>query len=256
MRVTVCELKDETEAFAQDWEGLVAHVQSNQSELVLLPEMPFTPWFAWRQKYDPVIWQEAVETHEAWLPRLKELAPAVVLGTRPINRGDRRINQAFIWQADDGLQACHEKTFLPDNEGFWEASWYHRGDAAFQPIRVGEVQIGILVCTELWFMQYARGYGKQGIHLLTCPRATGKGTLEKWLVGGRAAAVISGAFCLSSNHLGAEGSSATLGGMGWIIHPDGEVLGLTSSPQPYLTLELDLGVAERAKNTYPRYVEE
>jgi N-carbamoylputrescine amidase len=256
MKVTVCELKDETETFPQDWEGLVDHVRSNQPDLVVLPEMPFSPWFAWRDQYDPAIWQAAVETHEVWQPRLEELAPAVVVSTRPVNRGDQRINQGYIWQKGDGLQPWHDKYFLPDNEGFWEASWYHRGDRTFQTLQVGPARVGIQICTEIWFMQYAREYGKQGIHLLICPRATGSRTLEKWLVGGRAAAVISGAFCLSSNHLAAESSPATLGGMGWIIDPDGEVLGLTSPQQPYLTLDLDLHAAEKAKKTYPRYVVE
>ena len=43
--------------------------------------------------------------------------------------------------------------------------------------------------------------------------------------------------------------------VGWIIEPqEGEILGLTSSKQPFLSLEIDLTVADQAKNTHPRYV--
>jgi N-carbamoylputrescine amidase len=46
----------------------------------------------------------------------------------------------------------------------------------------------------------------------------------------------------------------TFGGQGWIVGPDGEVLGLTSTGHPFLTMEIALEEAERAKSTYPRYV--
>lgn len=46
------------------------------------------------------------------------------------------------------------------------------------------------------------------------------------------------------------------GGTGWIIEPeDGNVMGTTSENAPFLTLETDTGLAEKAKHTYPRYVE-
>jgi N-carbamoylputrescine amidase len=45
------------------------------------------------------------------------------------------------------------------------------------------------------------------------------------------------------------------GGSGWIIEPEeGKVLGVTTREQPFLTLEIDISVAEAAKHTYPRYV--
>ena len=44
------------------------------------------------------------------------------------------------------------------------------------------------------------------------------------------------------------------GGGSWIIDPDGEVLGLTTADEPFLTLDLDLALADLAKKTYPRYV--
>jgi isopenicillin N synthase-like dioxygenase len=48
--------------------------------------------------------------------------------------------------------------------------------------------------------------------------------------------------------------SVPVGGHGWIVGPDGEVLGLTSRKQPFVTVAVDLGKAEIAKKTYPRYV--
>jgi predicted amidohydrolase len=254
MRVTVCELSDERNGFARDWELLVAHVKDQHSELVLLPEMPFCPWFADTPVFEESVWQSAVASHDAWQPRLKELAPAIVLGTRPVNRGGQRLNEGFSWSKATGYSVAHHKYLLPNEEGFWEASWYHRGDGSFTPLPCAGTTVGFEICTELWAMENARLYGKNGVHVIVTPRATPKASLDKWLVGGRAAAMISGAFSLSSNHVSTEHDSVHMGGQGWIITPDGEVLGLTSQEQPFVTAEIDPIASEQAKGAYPRYV--
>jgi N-carbamoylputrescine amidase len=251
MKVTVCQLNDSSMEFEKDWEGLVNHVQKEASELVLLPEMPFTPWFGTSPHFDPAVWQAVVNKHETWMHRLKDLDPAVVLTSRPVNKGDKRLNEGFIWDSKNGYQPGHQKYYLPDEDGFWEASWYDRGDGEFSSRLSFGLRLGFLICTELWFMHCARAYGKQGAHLIVTPRASGKKTVEKWLTAGRTAAIISGAFSLSSNHYSA---SENFGGQGWIINPEGEVLGITTPADPFLTVDINLSEAEQAKETYPRYV--
>ena len=254
MRVTVCELADERNALGRDWERLVAHVKAQRSELVLLPEMPFCPWFAGTPVFDDSVWQSAVASHDAWQPRLKELAPATVLGTRPVNYRRQRLNEGFSWSQETGYTIAHHKYHLPNEDDFWEAAWYQPGDGSFTPVQCADAMVGFEVCTELWAMENARLYGKEGVHIIVTPRATPKASLEKWLVAGRATAIISGAFSLSSNHVSTERDSLHLAGQGWIITPEGEVLGLTSREQPFVTAEIELNAAELAKSTYPRYV--
>ena len=255
MKVTVCELRNDFDALKQDWQSLVAHVQSESSELVLLPEMAFYPWLAGTRQVDPAAWQASVGAHDQWMHRFDEVSPAMVVGSRPAIRQGKRLNDGFIWDAETGYSAIHTKCYLPDEEGFWEASWYERGECGFAVDERNNARIGFLICTDLWFNFHAREYAKQGIHLLMCPRATPERSVEKWIAGGRTAAVVSGAFCLSSNFGGVSGEGMKWGGGGWIIEPEeGEVLGVTSQAQPFLTVDVDLGVAEKAKRTYPRYV--
>jgi N-carbamoylputrescine amidase len=109
-------------AFAEDWEALAAHVKAEGSQLVVLPEMPFAPWFALSPHYDASVWQSAVKAHETWLSRLAELAPAAVIATRPVNSGGKRLNEGFVWDQAGGYRAAHHKYYLPDEEGFWEAT--------------------------------------------------------------------------------------------------------------------------------------
>jgi N-carbamoylputrescine amidase len=228
-------------------------VQAQRSDLVLLPEMPFYPWFAFKPDFEISIWQDAVAAHDKWQDRLTELETAIVLGTRPVNRGDQRLNEGFCWTQADGYQVAHHKYYLPNEPGFWEASWYGRGDGSFTPVKCGDALVGFEICTELWAFERARAYGKAGVHLIATPRATPQMSLEKWLVAGRATAVTAGAFSLSSNHVSSAADPVYLGGQGWIVGPEGEVLGVTSQEQPFVTVEIELGLAEHAKHTYPRY---
>lgn len=261
MRVTVCQLREEPEALEEDWEALGEHVAAGSSDLVLLPEMPFHPWLAADREVGPARWEEAVRAHERWLARLGELGAPFVAGTRPVVRGGRRLNEGFAWEPCAGTRAVHEKRYLPDEPGFWEASWYAAGEEDFQVTALAPpgrpaatVRAGFLICTELWFSERAREMGRLGAHLLLAPRATPDGGLEKWLVGGRAAAIVAGAWCLSSNRAG-PGRVYAWGGGGWIIEPkNGEVVGVTSASERFLTREIDLAAAEAAKETYPRYV--
>ncbi|MFC2166866.1 carbon-nitrogen hydrolase family protein [Acidobacteriota bacterium] len=254
MRVTVCEMNDAEKDFISDWDLLADHVQKEKSDLVLLPEMPFYPWLFWKNRFDSELWTESLEAHRKWLERCEELAPACVLGSNPGESGEVRLNQGFVWDTENGYKKAHEKFYLPDEIGYWEATWYSRGNGEFKTVHCGQASVGFLICSGIWFFERSRQYGKQGAHIVVCPRATPTSTLDKWLVAGQAAAVVAGAYTLSSNRVAPEGNPAELGGKGWIIDPDGHVLGRTSQSQPFLTCEIDLTTANKAKNTYPRYI--
>lgn len=109
MKITVCELPNDFTVFEHTWEQLVAHVSNNTSEIVLLPEMPFSPWLAQSNQFDARLWAEAVENHLTWIARLEELYPAVVISTRPVYSGETRNNLGYIWEQGTGMQDVHAK---------------------------------------------------------------------------------------------------------------------------------------------------
>lgn len=257
IRVTVCELRNTPAGLDEDWSALVDHVRAESSDLVVLPEMAFHPWVAHTDRMDPAQWEASVASHDRWIARLGELGPArVVAGTRPVIRTGRRLNEGYIWDAANGYRGVHTKYYLPDEPGFWEATWYERGEKTFRAASAAGGTVGFLICTELWFTRHAREYMVQDADLLVCPRATPAASVDKWIAGGRAAAVVSGAFCLSAN-LGGECQGVAFGGAGWIIEPEeGAVLAVTTPKAPFATARVDLGRARAAKHTYPRYVRE
>jgi N-carbamoylputrescine amidase len=256
VKITVCELDNNPVGFQKNWKKLQRHLRKSHSNLLLLPELPFHPWIFRTKDFDPGMWKSLVSTHKAWIERIPELGVGTVLGTIPVDLNGKHLNQGFIWTREEGLKSLHGKAYLPNEDGFWEASWYQRAEVDFTPNRIGELFVGIMICTELWFFQHAREYGKKGVHLIVVPRATTLTSQDKWLTAGRVAAVVSGAYCISSNRYHLLDPKENDDALGWIIEPDGEVLGTTSRDHPFLTIDIDIEVSNRAKETYPRYVKE
>lgn len=214
--------------------------------------MPFAPWLAVSPDFSARAWDDAVKSHEHWMTRLSEIAPAAVIGSRPVTRAGRRMNEGFAWSAAGGAAAIHDKRYLPDETGFWEARWYEPGDRSFEPFEAAGIRVGLMICTDMWAVNHAIDYGQAGVQLIATPRATGRPTVDKWLTGGRVVAIVSGAFSASSNWT-AAGDDGDFGGCGWIIDPDGVPLARTSAAQPFQTISIDLSAADAAKRTYPRY---
>ncbi|SLN51341.1 C-N hydrolase family amidase [Roseovarius albus] len=258
MKVTVCQLDPRGPALDDYLQGLKQHVKEQETDFLLLPEMGFSDWLAADAIPDANRWNQAVEDHDRHIANLSNFGARAVMGTRPIikSNGSRR-NLAYLWSADTAeAAAVHEKYYLPDEEGYWEHSWYDRGHKSFDLGRALDMRIGVQICTEMWFFEWARHYGASRADLLCVPRATPHGSTDKWLAGGQAVAVCSGAYCLSSNLWAPEGEKLNAGGLGWIVDPEGEILATTSVEQPFATAEIDLGFARHSKTTYPRYVPE
>jgi predicted amidohydrolase len=253
-RITVCELPDfASSEFADQFDALVDHVRANDSDLVVLPEMPFGAWLPARDPTDEDLtsaWQTAVESHAEWVERLDAFGNATVLGSRPIVRDGSRVNEGFVRTPAD-TSGVHVKSYLPDEPGFWEASWYEAVEADFDLVDCAGLSVGMLVCTDLWASHEVRAYGEAGVELLVNPRVTEQRTLEKWLAGARTMGVLAGAYLASSNRSG-EANGTVFGGAGWLTSPDGTVLARTDDDHPFVTTEIDAGMAERAKETYPR----
>jgi len=247
MRITVCELPDDPSAFVPAWDALMTHVRREASELVLLPEMPFCPWFADSRYFDAGVWQQAIAAHSDWELHLHDAAPAVVAGTRPMDRAAERYNEAFLWDCQLGSCDVHAKSLLPEEHGVWEAAWYSRAAPEFTPARVGQANVGFLIGTELWMMNQAQAYGLEEVHLLLTPRSTSAEATQTWLAAARVAAILAGAYALSSNRVSLSGA---FGGHGWIIDPEGNVLGITDKRRPSVTLDVDIAAAGLVQDRY------
>lgn len=258
MRVTVCELSDNEINFVEDWKQLINYLNENKPDLLLMPEMPFCKWIASDKNVNNESKIRSVEKHERWIIRMEELNAKQIVYSKPILLGDKFFNTAFIFERGSGHFRIHTKSFFPEEPFFWEESWYdHEDEKKFEVLKVGEIKIGVLLCTEMWFMEYARHYGKQGIDILLCPRATGITSADKWIRCGKILSILSGAYCMSSNKSGPGNHGFQWGGNGWITEPmSGTLLGITTPMEKFVTMEIDINKSRAAKNEYPLYVKE
>ena len=258
MKVTVCQIDSRPGFLDDQLQALGEHLQHQGSDFLLLPEMGLFEWLAAEPTPDGSRWRQAVRAHEGHISRFEELGVARVCGTRPvINECGSRRNQAYLWTRENPRPiGFHEKYYLPDEEGYFEHSWYDRGAKQFDTARAGDALVGVQICTEMWFFEWARTYAAARVDLLCIPRATPHGSTAKWLAGGQAAAVCAGAYGLSSNLWCPEGQRANLGGLAWVVDPEGNILATTDENTPFVTVEVDLEYSRRSKSAYPRYVPE
>ncbi len=242
MKVTICEIED----FWKGQRDLVKHAK--ESDLVLLPELPAYNWFAKHPRFDKKIWTDALNAHDEFINLLSDLDSAVI-STRPIQLDDRRLNQAFLY--DKAYNPFRSKHYLPNEKGFYEAIWFNRGDRDFKIFEWDDIKIGVLICSEVFFNEWARHYGRSGADIIAVPRATQ--TVRRWLIALKMAALVSGFYVISSNRFGED---LNFSGRSFVISPDGDLLASTNSKRPFVTIKLDLSYAKRAKKTYPRNIPE
>jgi N-carbamoylputrescine amidase len=160
----------------------------------------------------------------AWERRLGEVGAALVLGTCSVAFGAERYNEGFVWTADTGFLSVHAQA-----------------SRDFVPIEIDGIDIGFMIGSEL----SARGelpYVRGDVDIVAMPRCTRAEQFAQRLESACAVATGVGAFALSSNR------SAPFEGQGWIVAPDGRVLGTTSGSQPFVSLEIDLPSERIAAN--------
>ncbi|PHR88363.1 MAG: nitrilase [Blastopirellula sp.] len=255
MRVTVCEWDSRPEMLEAQLQALQEHCAMAGSEFVLLPEMPFDDWLSQNETPDQDRWQLSVQRHLEWIDQLKRLPDCEIVATMPTaDSNGRRHNRGFVRTLNSGRTDIHDKIHLPDEDGYREARWYHPGIGNFETVETSRCRLGMLICSELWFIEHARRYGRDGAHLLCVPRATPTLGNDGWMAAGRTAAIVSGSYCLSSNQTRPYESGFEMGGCGWVIDPEGAVLATTTPNTPFVTVDVDLDHSEAAKLTYPRYI--
>ncbi|WP_214071208.1 carbon-nitrogen hydrolase family protein [Mucilaginibacter sp. dw_454] len=256
MKVTICELSDNELQFIEDWSKLKIHLKTYKPDLLLLPEMPFCKWIASEKEVTEAAKKQSVNKHERWLKEIEQLKVTYTVYSKPVINADKLFNTAYVYERGVGHHKLHTKCFFPEEDHFWEETWFNADpDKIFEILEIGGINIGVLLCTEMWFTEYARQYGKQGIDILLCPRATGLGSVTQWLRCAQTLSVISGAYCLSSNRSGYGDNNFQWGGNGWITKPGtGNLSGVTSADEKFITQQIDISKSRKAKTEYPLYV--
>src|SRR6266702_2897123 len=94
LKVSICQLPDGLSLEHPAWSDLLRTIETDRPDIVVLNEMPFGPWIAGQDTFDPNLGNAAVEVHERAIPALQRL-PAAVLSSRPVLGPRKLSNEAF-----------------------------------------------------------------------------------------------------------------------------------------------------------------
>jgi N-carbamoylputrescine amidase len=253
VKLSVCQLPDGVSIEHPAWADLLRRIERDRPDVAVLNEMPFGAWIASRDTFVPDLAAASVRDHERAIPYLQKMSTAV-LSSRPIAGPQKLSNEAFLI-ADDGYRAIHHKHFFPQEPGFFEDAWFAPQRPGFDVVEHRGLRIGVLLCTELMFNEWARHYRRQGAHVIAVPRASGAS--RNWDTAAAMAAIVSGCYVVSSNRAPRVGdSNSNFGGRGFVYSPAGELLAETSTATPLVTVEIDLARVAEAQRAYPCYVRE
>jgi N-carbamoylputrescine amidase len=254
VKIAICELPTNLSRHHPAWPDFMRRLEHDRPDLLLLNEMPFGAWLASDRTFDADRATASVDAHDSALRSLRKLKTAV-LGSRPIQGREKLCNEAFLL-AGGVYRPIHHKQYFPQEEGFFEESWFAAERRGFDVIEYRGIRIGVLLCTELMFTEWARHYRRQGAHVIVSPRASSMSG-GHWDTAARMAAVISGCYVLSSNRMSASrGSGPFFGGRGFAYSPTGELLAETTPVAPVVCVNIDVAQVAEAQQNYPCYVRE
>lgn len=253
MKLSVCQLPDGLSLEHPEWAELLRRIENDCPDIAVLNEMPFGAWVADRDTFDSNLAKAAVDMHEKAIPALERL-PAAVLSSRPVPGPAKLSNEAFLI-ADGVYRPIHHKQLFPEEPGFFEDTWFAPQRLGFEVVEHRGLRIGVLLCTELMFNEWARHYRRQGAHVIAVPRASSAS--RKWEIAAAMAAIVSGCYVLSSNRAPrTDETDSNFGGRGFVYSPTGELLGETTPATPLVSMEIDLARVDEAQRSYPCYVRE
>ena len=73
----------------------------------------------------------------------------MVVSTRPVTREGIRHNVGYVWDRTNGMVDVHTKVYLPDEPGFWEATWYRPGPKRFEGAHTASLVTLLGACSRL-----------------------------------------------------------------------------------------------------------
>lgn len=254
MKIAFVEWPEGLLAGDRQWDKLKDLVTAARPDVLVTNELPFGPWIAEAAVFSKAEADLSIRAHQQGIEALIDLKLPAILSSRPVWSGNRLANEAFV--LEKGIaRPLHRKHYFPNEPGWFESEWYAGDGSGFEVTDILGIKVGVLLCTDAMFNERARAYGRQKASLIVIPRASGM-NIEPWKIAGAMAALVSGAYVVSSNRVGRGARGTEFGGGGFAYAPHAKLLSVTSSANPLQTFDLDPKLSASAQLDYPCYVRE
>ncbi len=217
-------------------ERLIREAAKGGAQLVLLPELFETPYFAKSMRHERYALAAPADSHPT-LDRLQALA-AELRVVLPVSFYERANNAFFnsvaVFDADGARLGLYRKSHIPDAPGYLEKYYFSPGDTGFKVWRTRYAALGVGICWDQWFPETARALALQGAELIVYPTAIGtdidvpsSDSSEPWtrVMQGHAAANCVGV--VAANRVGTEtdgGVATTFFGRSFIADETGRIV--------------------------------
>lgn len=247
MKICTTEFPDEEQHYDKAINSLASYVTKAEPGLVVLPEMPFTPWVFHVENFSQERWNHTVEAHARWLDQLCEAIPTPIFTSRPITVDGLNLNQAFYVDRNRNIQTLRSKRFLPNDFPAVERVWFNEGESIDSVYEIQGHTVGLQLCSEIMYAEIPRILSAKNVQIIIQPRATGGH--PRWKAASILSASTSGAYVVGANRRSTERDWFT--GGSWVYSPEGDLLTETTEEKPFTTIEIDLSKADDAKAGYP-----
>ncbi len=174
------------------------------------------------------------EDEDAVLAAVREAAAAngmwVHLGSLALADGERRVNRAFVIDAEGAIAARYDKMHLfdvdlPTGESWRESAVYRAGEQAVVVRGTPVGALGLTICYDLRFPAIFERLSEAGAEVIAVPAAFTVPTgAAHWHVLLRARAIEAGLFVVAAAQSGAHEDGRATFGHSLIVDPWGEML--------------------------------
>jgi predicted amidohydrolase len=184
---------------------------------------------------------------------IAERAGIVVVAGMFAPSSDGRVTNTLV-AAGPGVDTHYHKMHLYDAFGFTESLTVAAG---FEPvvISVAGVDVGLTTCYDIRFPELFVELARRGARLITVHASwgSGPGKLEQWTLLARARALDTTGFVAAvdqgypGDEIAAQGPTGVGGSL--VASPTGDVLASAGADPQLLVVDIDLDVAQRARDT-------
>ncbi|PCK23177.1 apolipoprotein acyltransferase [Rhodococcus qingshengii] len=262
MRVSLVQVAyGDSESLADRVERIVRQLEDlPDADLVVLPEL----------------WAHGGFASDTWAAEAEPLSGDTVrrLAAVAARRGFWLHGGSLIERADESTYQGPEgrglwntaMLFAPDGELRTTYRKIHRfgfGDGEPRLLEAGDqltvtnidfpsaaIDVGLGTCYDLRFPEMFRSLTDEGSSMLIVPAAWPLERVEHWRLLGRARAVENQSWMLQCNTAGTH-RGVTMGGHSQVIAPTGEVVGMLGPDAGVLSVEIDLELVMKTRNSFP-----
>jgi predicted amidohydrolase len=231
---------------------MIEEAVKEKVQLVCLPEMFNTGYFARAGRLDANYWDLAEPLEDSWtLRQVGDLAKKFQIHVVApfVEKGGPGVcfNSAALINPEGQVIGCYRKAHIPFSMTGWE-KFYFRPGYGFPVFPTSLGKIGIQICYDRDFPEGFRTLALKGAELILLPTGAPRNLAEVWRMTNRIRAYENGLFVLGvglvgkidEEHPGFAGNSILAG-------PRGEILAALEFEEGILVGEVNLGAVEEAR---------